>query len=230
MIYRVRMLSLIVGVLWWKDSLLYSLYPECDGTALQSQQCRCQCRENIPALAAHAPIIGRDLELGNWPPGHRGRWSHWATNTTQSDRCQGASLLIIQHTWDTLIGLGFSCDNQGLAACLYLSMAVSQRGVLGSGGRNCLLCWKGPLWLQYLCDGVLSHTHTPGHCSVVPVLSRGPLWLSHTHASVLISMWSPPISVTTTQCDGGCRGCDEAVMTVVTPVYCSDLSCVMILS
>ena len=100
---------------------------------------------------------------------------HTHKHTTQSDRCQGASLLIIQHTWDTLIGLGFSCDNQGLAAYLYLSMAVSQRGVLGSGGRNCLLCWKGPLCLQYLCDGVPSHTHTPGHCSVVPVLSRGPL-------------------------------------------------------
>ena len=33
------------------------------------------------------------------------------------------------HTWAQFIGLGFSCDNQGLAAgcaaCLYLSMAVS---------------------------------------------------------------------------------------------------------
>ena len=37
------------------------------------------------------------------------------------------------HTWAQFIGLGFSCDNQGLAAgwaaCLYLSMAVSQEGL-----------------------------------------------------------------------------------------------------
>ena len=171
-------------------------------------------KPHVSPATADAPIMGlRRPWAGNyWPPGHTHiGWSlatlrHWAVRRVRGP----ASPRWSAHTWATFTGLGFSCDNQGLAACacLYLSMAVSQEGwsKWGSGGRNCLvisvgLCTCAGRAPHTLCTTAQLFLSCPGdHCAPLTCY-----W----HADNVCGLQPPPdSSVTTSVSVGPRRGCD----------------------
>ena len=145
--------------------------PHCNpsnaGVNAEKTSCEPQCC-SWPGHGAHSDLeLATTGHLVTLTP-HRGL----VTGISSQTSCGPASPGDL-HTWATFIGLGFSCDNQGLAAvpgaCLYLSVAVSQER--GSGGRNCLV-----IRVEWACVPVQAGRPThASHCSVVPVLSRGSL-------------------------------------------------------
>ena len=160
----------------WKDIALYSLY-SCVGsrTAIPAMQVSMPRKPHVSPCAAHGPVTGLTATLSwqllaTWS--HSPRTGGWSLATLCSQTSCGPASPGDLHTWGPFIGLGFSCDNQGLAApgaCLYLSVAVSQER--GSGGRNCLA-----IRVEWACVPVQAGRPThASHCSVVPVLSRGSL-------------------------------------------------------
>ena len=180
-------------------------------TALPAMQVSMPRKPHVSPATADAPIMGlRRPWAGNyWPPGHThtalvtGHTPHWAVRRVRGP----ASPRWSAHTWATFTGLGFSCDNQGLAACacLYLSMAVSQEGwsKWGSGGRNCLVISVG----LCTCAGRAMAPHTPATAQLFlscPGDQCAPL-TCYWHADNVCGLQPPPDSSVTTSVSVGTR-------------------------